>query len=281
MKDDTTKRAGAATTLPNGVSKTELIPKSVAAALDKFDRASGLQQLLSTFEKLMLTGPSDALERLFSSNANAGFNRIQRYTAAYQEQFRLPRTLEVMQLVAQLPMTKFESALQAIDKTSFISKAIEAMHSPWVNRLYELRSLRGFVALQGIGTAVNTLPPFGEELGTALRHGLGDWRDTIIWPKQILSDHMARTDFYAGRGFNSELTDFPPEAFGESIGIAGLSPTPSELAAALGNPVPSSKDPGEEKELLRTNKAHDYLLRLETRLRRFIDEAMTAEYGND
>lgn len=128
---------------------------------------------------------------------------------------------------------------------------------------------------------MNTLPAFGEELGTTLRHGLGDWRDTIIWPKQILSDLMARTVFYKGRGFDSELTDFPPEAFHESIEIAGLRPTPSDLAPTLGSPVFSSKDPSEEEELSRTNEAHDYLLRLEIRLRRFIDEAMTAEYGND
>lgn len=122
MEDDTTKRAG----------------------------ASGLQKLLKkSLENLMRAGRFDAIERsgVFNSYANEDINRIQHYATAYQEQFRLPRTLEAMQLVAQLPVTKFESALRAIYRTSSISEAIEAMHSPGVNRLDELRSLRGFVAL--------------------------------------------------------------------------------------------------------------------------------------
>jgi hypothetical protein len=53
------------------------------------------------------------------------------------------------------------------------------------------------------------------------------------------------------------------------------------LIDRYGSPIGSSEDEEEERGLVRTNEAHDLLLRLETQLRKFIDEAMTGAFGVD
>lgn len=114
---------------------------------------------------------------------------------------------------------------------------------------------------------------------TALRVGLGDWRETISWPKDIFTDLAVRSDFYAGLGFNHALTDFPGPAFEQSLDIAGLLRDPPPIIALYGAPVAPADDDAQEEGLARTNIAHDWLLRLETQLRSFIDAAMTNAFG--
>jgi hypothetical protein len=114
-----------------------------------------------------------------------------------------------------------------------------------------------------------------------LRIDLGDWRDTIVWPKEIFEGLSARADFYVDLGFNTAITDFPAPAFEESLTIAELRRDPPTFVEHYGSPVPASDDDEEEKALVRTNIAHDWLLRFETQLRRFIDEQMTSNYGQD
>ena len=88
-----------------------------------------------------------------------------------------------------------------------------------------------------------------------------------------------RSDFYAGLGFNHALTDFPGPAFEQSLDIAGLLRDPPPIIALYGAPVAPADDDAQEEGLARTNIAHDWLLRLETQLRSFIDAAMTNAFG--
>ena len=108
-----------------------------------------------------------------------------------------------------------------------------------------------------------------------------DWRDSITWRPEIFTDLGARSYFYASLGFNRGLTDFPGLAFEQSLDIAGLRRDPPSLVDRYEAPIlPSGND--EEKEgFVRTNKAQDRLLRLETQLRAFIDEQMTQAFGTD
>jgi len=92
---------------------------------------------------------------------------------------------------------------------------------------------------------------------------------------------VARSDFYISLGFDQALTDFPAPAFEQSVDIAGLRREPPSLVDRYGVPVPRSDDGDEEESLARTNMAHDWLLRLETQLREFIDERMTRAFGAD
>lgn len=142
-----------------------------------------------------------------------------------------------------------------------------------------MRSINGFVELQGIGAALQSAAVFDESLTAALRVGLGDWRDVITWPKDIFTDLAARSEFYLGLGFNHALTDFPAPAFEQSLDIVGLRREPPPLIDLYGTPVAPADDEEEEEGLARTNAAHDWLLRLETQLRNFIDEMMTRSFG--
>jgi hypothetical protein len=79
-------------------------------------------------------------------------------------------------------------------------------------------------------------------------------------------------------GFNKALTGFPVPAFEQSLDIAELRRKPLTLVAMYGSPVLVT-DKEDEEALTRTNMAHDWLLRLETQLRAFIDREMTKAFG--
>ena len=132
-----------------------------------------------------------------------------------------------------------------------------------------------------MGGLLGARPGFDENVSALLRTGLGDWRDSITWPTAIFDDLTARSEFYVGRGFDTELTDFPAPAFRETVTIARLRREPPTLVDAYGAPVARAESDDEEIALVRTNEAHDWLLRLETQLRRFIDHHMTQAYGPD
>ncbi len=183
-------------------------------------------------------------------------------------------------------MTEFHSGISAVmkryaEEASSFKRAIESMRTPWLDIQETMCSMEGFAALQGIGHALKNMPSFGQELGVALRVDLGDWRDTITWPQEIFTDLEARSGFYVARGFDTTLTNFPAPAFEESLDIADLRREPPRLVDLYGEPVAASEDEDEEGGLARTNTAHDWLLRLETQTRRFIDEQMTKAHGAD
>ena len=175
------------------------------------------------------------------------------------------------------------SALDAMARygaqTHEIQRAMEPMHTPWLETQESLRWLAGFAEIRDIGTMLARMPTFDDTVSAALRTDLGDWRDKITWPETVLTDLCARGAFYADLGFDPSLTNFPALAFQKSAEIAGLRREPPPLVDAYGDPVPRVEDNDEEEALVRTNMAHDWLQRLETNLRRFIDARMTAAFG--
>lgn len=197
-------------------------------------------------------------------------------------QFRLPEMAETARLIADLrsgPLA--ESVARYAAHTFGLREPIESMRTPWLDTQQSLRSVSAFAELQGIGHAVRNMPAFGENLSAALRTGLGDWRDAITWPPDIFRDCSVRSDFYENLGFDRALTDFPPPAFEQSLDIAGFHSEMPVLVARYGRPVQQLENRVEEEALARTNAAYDWLLRLETQLRRFIDECLTEAFGED
>ena len=132
--------------------------------------------------------------------------------------------------------------------------------------------------MQGIGNALRTVHAFDERLTEALRVDLGDWQETICWPDNIFTDLGARTAFYLERGLNPALSAFPGDAFRQAVAIAGLDSAPPPLIGRYRAETAREIDEG-EVGFDRTNAAHDRLMRFETRLRKFIDEQMTAAFG--
>jgi Swt1-like HEPN len=199
----------------------------------------------------------------------------------FQNRFRLPEMQEAERLLTQFrENSPFEELTRYSAQESSLRQAIESMSTPWLDVHEAMKSMEGFVEIQGIGHALRNMPAFDQDFAATLRLDLGDWRDTISWPPEIFTDLSARSKFYVGLGFNAALTDFPLPAFEQSLDIAGLRRDLPPMVEGYGPPV-RPVDGDEEEGLTRTNAAHDRLLRLERLLRKFIDEEMTRAFGAD
>lgn len=250
---------------------------------------SAVQQMAEDFERQnaairAVIGPSADLQiqqRLASESAlQAEIERIKRHAVEYEAQFRLPDIIEAKRLATEVLGSPISEAMRrSLEQFAETQRAMKAIGTPWLKIDDPLRSVTAFADLQGIGHALRTMPPFDEQLAQTLRVGLGDWRDPITWPAEIFTDAHARSAFYVDRGFDPALTDFPAPAFDESLDIAGFYDDLPPLVALYGPPVPPSDDEEEEEGFRRTNRAHDWLMRFESCLRRFIDELMTQAYG--
>ena len=228
------------------------------------------------YEDLRLTGVFEHRSQL-----PAELNRLAENMAVYNARFRLPQLAEEARLVANLQSGITETLERYKKQEASFWRAMESMRTPWLDVQQETRSLLGMAALHGIGHALSKVPPFGQELNSALRIDLGDWRDQIAWRPEVLGDPSARSECYVDLGFNPALTDFPAPTFIEGVAVAGLDGVRPEWCKTYGEPIAASEDEEEEEGLARTNRAHDWLLRLETQVRRFIDEEMTKAYGPD
>lgn len=142
-----------------------------------------------------------------------------------------------------------------------------------------MQSITSFAELHSFGRSIAAADPFGDTISSALRTRLGDWRDSITYPVNAASSIVARSNFYTERGVDFNLADFPEAAFEDTLEITGLRDKRPTLVELYGSPVPPSDSNEEEEAFGRTNMAHDWLQRLETLLRRFIDNLMTKEFG--
>lgn len=199
--------------------------------------------------------------------------------ADYESRFRLPDIAEARDLFAEARHLSnlFPAAGVWQTYADDIERAAEAMHTPWLDMQDKLQSVAGFAELQRIGISLRESHPFEDHLADQLRAVLGDWRDTIAWPDNIVTDPWTRTDFYAARGLDPRLTRFPREAFKESITIAGLRDTPLPFLDQYNGTA--GEEDEEEAGFVRTNDAHNRLMRFEHQLRQFIDTVMTAAFG--
>ena len=231
-------------------------------------------------------GQSEVLRRAGVFDVDSLWRRemelAQKAISGFEARFRLPEITEAARLMVEFRTSPLsESLARYAEEASSLQHAMESMCTPWLDAQEAMRSMAGFAELQGIGRALVSMPSFGDSLASALRIDLGDWRDPIAWRSEIFTDLAARSDFYASLGFDRALTDFPALAFAQSLDIAGLRRDPLPLIDRYAGPVPQAKDDDNENGLTRTNMAYDRLLRLETQLRKFIDERMTRVFGTD
>ena len=222
-------------------------------------------------------GPLDELRRagIFETTLRQELSCTQQWLADYNSRFRVPASAEVSRLLAELQTTS-----KVVSGTSALQHTIESMKSPWLDIRNELDSVRRLFELQNIGELIRREAAFDPAVANTLRASLGDWRDAITWPNDIWTDLGARTEFYVGLGFDVGLTDMPASAFREAA-MATIQSEPPTLVHAYGPPVTPTRNTGEEQALARTHKAHDWLRRLESQLRRFIDTEMTRAFGGD
>ena len=206
---------------------------------------------------------------------------------------KLTRALAVMEeynarfrtLSDRHDLTMFHERISAVSKAFSVSgpgivQAMKSMRSPWLDMRNQATSFRAFAELQGLLNAVTARPAFDDHTGGMLRRALGDWRDPITLPQDIVDDIPARSDFYIGRGFDPTLTDFPRPAFRETLAVGGLHEIPVSDDDDY-FPPKSEWSVEEEIRFAATGEAHGLLMRLEVRLRRFIDDRMSDEFGPD
>lgn len=190
--------------------------------------------------------------------------------------FRIPlasETAEMLKVLQLGTVAAYAKQLTAFDTTQ--AAALASMSSPWMRDLAGQRSASALLELHGLGNALRLVQGFDHGLTLALRADFGDWRDTIAFPEVVFEDPVARTNLYVAQGFNAALTDFPDLAFREGLVRAGLDDDPDWDSQI------QEQDPEKEADFRRANKCHGHLQRLERGLRKFIDQAMTAQYGAD
>ena len=151
----------------------------------------------------------------------------------------------------------------------------------WLNEAEELASMQRLINLQYIGKATHTVDVFSSQSSSNLRKLLGDWRDEIVWPNVIWTDLVARADFYEVLGFERNLTDIPTPVFREILNVTEIRSESPDLIEKFGPLFPPLVNPDKEHALARTNNAHDWLQRLESQLRQFIDSEMTRVFGSE
>jgi len=202
-----------------------------------------------------------------------GIADLMAQTAAMAERFRLPELEAIAALRNNLVQP---GILEALDRyrleADVVSRAMAEMKSPWLDLQNQLASVSALTELHGMGHAIATLPSFDDQVTTALRIDLGDWRGPLALDPPALLDPTTRSEFYIARGFDPGLTDFPVPAFRDGLTSAGLYEAPDE---------DEEEADDTEAGFMRTNEAHDRLMRFEYRLRIFIDEAMTLAIGAD
>jgi len=253
--------------------------------------SSGLQQALKAIEQrdgamqaaLKQLGELQSVGNLIAeSPLLREMERTQEAMAAFESRFRLPDMAEAARLMDAVQSSPLSGTLARFaEESSSLQRAIEEMRTPWLDAQDVLRSVSGFAELHGIGHALENMRAFDDNLAEALRTSLGDWRAPISWQPEIFSDLSLRSDFYAELGFNHALTALPAPAFEETLNISGLRRQPPPLIVRYEPPVPSPDDDEQEEGFARANTAHDWLQRLETQLRAFIDEKMTRAFGVD
>ena len=273
------------------VMQARLITKSIEDAVKGIQLNTGIHHMLQEVERhrtlvRMAQGPLAELRQaglLVPLSPLCGeFQKIQQLMADFQARFRLPHVGETARLLSGTKLSPFlEEFKRREEQMAGFRRTLESIHAPWLDAQNALRSVSGAAQILGIGQVVARLPVFDDQASAALRVGLGDWRDRITWPNDIFVNLEARSAFYVERGVDPALTDFPAPAFQETVQAAGLRRALPPIVEVYGPPIPPAEDDDEEEALQRTNIAHDWLMRLETLIRRFIDSNMTKAHGPD
>jgi Swt1-like HEPN len=200
--------------------------------------------------------------------------------ASFDARFCIPQATEMARLAGMFSASATARTLAALAEPSLsVRRAMERMTTPWLEIANPAISASAFGAIQEMGSALSRIQAYDADLSAALRAELGDWRQPIEWPAAIFTDLEARSNFYASLGVNTALTNMPMPAFRETLGIANLLEPPPTLIDRYEEIEPEESSYNEETGFVRTNEAHDRLQRLESQLRKFIDEVMTLEAG--
>lgn len=129
---------------------------------------------------------------------------------------------------------------------------------------HALEQFKGLSEVLKVGNA------YSENISKTLRHSLGDWREPLVIQR-------APQSLYSEHGFDSGLTELPTEVFFDVVFDAGLSSSSNDIV--LFGPVVKEVDERALDQLQRNTLSYARFYQLETRLRVFINDEMTATHG--
>lgn len=152
-----------------------------------------------------------------------------------------------------------------------IAHRLGQLKSPWLLSERDISTASALARVQGVGHLLDHAASYDRGVSRLLRTSLGDWRDFVAMPEQIHRQSV-RVNHYAERGFDSEIVDVPDDVFSENLHLSGFVFRESDAAEYGGE---------DDEALIRTNQMHDVFQRLEIAIRRFICNAMTAQFGED
>lgn len=206
---------------------------------------------------------------------------ISRQAAFSLKDFRIPAELEISQMLAGFGKGVVTEWLER-EKAQQVqwSRQFDDIQNVWAKISAEARSVRAFTEIQCLGAALKSFDGFEQGLAAALRADLGDWRAPMDFAEDLLVEPLARKELYIAQGFDAALIDFPEPAYSQGLALSGLSIdyfTDSDLAAF----VPQDVDVEEAAAFRRVQHCFQLLHKLERRLRRFVNDAMTAKFGEN
>ena len=261
------------------------IQKSLRSQFGPLLKATkSIESNLAMTQQLVRTafGPFEAVRQIdrflnLMLESDRKFRRMYDLMLKVEHRFYRPDITEVSRLLRE-----FESiGITMKRKEEQMRRAVEVMQMPWLDIENKFRSISGFAKVQDIGYALRTMRAFDTRLTEALRVDLGDWRQKINLPSEIFINPLARTSFYAERGLNPILTEFPADAFDQIIASADLKIKRTSVPIVAAYAWEPKIEDDEEVAFQRTNAAHDLFQRFETQIRKFIDEEMKKVFGKN
>lgn len=139
------------------------------------------------------------------------------------------------------------------------------LRSPWADIENPVQSITAFGEVRALAELVSRSPPQSRKLVLPLREELGDYRQAELEPLELTDDPVLRTLVQHDAGFSAEFATLAPAAI-------------AVIASSLGMRI--SVDIAFDEEKLSV-MLYRHGRQLEHKLRRFIDDTMSARFGKD
>ena len=273
--------------LQSDISKSQLIWEALsrttaATASRNFQIAEQFIQLQDTHsvvaQALIQATKINPLEELNQKAALMNDALLQ-----HHKKFCIPDSSEINSLFPNLEkvlsrITVQDATASYMDK---LDRALRSLTAPWLKIEDKMGSFTAISKMHEMGHLLNTKSIFSEPVLKNLRANLGNWRGKKLeLPDEIFINPLVRHEFYIERGFDSSLTDFPPEAFEQAITVTGIKTKLPSLIPAYGY-MPQQGMSKDEDSPNRTTKAYVALRNFESQIRKFIDSHMRTMFGDN
>lgn len=212
---------------------------------------------------------NSTVSEIYDQQSNAGrlATEAASIKAVYDQSFRLPSTAELSSFTLAA-ISASSLAREVLGPNNALSSTLAAFQTPWAHIGEEIASASAMSEIIAMGRGIGIKGAFDEDFAEALRVNLGDWRDAALPSSDSMAHVVERMELYGAMGVNPELSDFPTEAFDESLRSAELLEDEIEEG-----------DADRDGDAERARDAFERLRRFEVAVRRFIDQRMRAEFG--